>query len=259
MEVNFDGGETSFHFHPLTRDDFDATMTRFDAELANGMSSLTKADSVFGWEILKAPLTASSLDSKRLLVRARVTKRLRCSLDLFQQALGMQHKYLTPTIASPLGCGLHQRPKVRTEVLQELDEESTVFAHSITGAHKDLYYLFQVRRAQWETQDGRRKLTLSLAVTDSDANRRSRYAEALELSVEWATEGGVHVPVTEIEENLIEVSCDHWASSESKQHVEHLMIQWAQLAIWWEQLAVLSNLLLSKGLNVQSSGCWIDN
>lgn len=62
--MNFDGGETSFHFHPLTRDDFDATMTRFDAELANGMSSLTKADSVFGWEILKAPLTASSLDSK---------------------------------------------------------------------------------------------------------------------------------------------------------------------------------------------------
>ncbi|EEY54830.1 uncharacterized protein PITG_08389 [Phytophthora infestans T30-4] len=138
-----------------------------------------------------------------------------------------KQKDLSPMIVTPIGWGLHQRGKASTHVLQDFDQDTLVFARDIPGPEKRIRYLFQVRRAQWELADGRRKLTASLAIIDSDANRRS-----------------IQVSVTEMDENSIKVACDHWASCESKLHAEYLMIQWTQFAVWWEQLTVPSNLLL---------------
>ncbi|KAI9992910.1 hypothetical protein PInf_014848 [Phytophthora infestans] len=236
-------GDTSFYFHPFTRDEVDAEMRRFEAELAGGMSSMSLAGTFLGWEVYHAPLIASTLDGSRLVARTRVTKRLRCSLDVHTQMSYTKQKDLSPMIVTPIGWGLHQRGKASTHVLQDFDQDTLVFAHDIPGPEKRIRYLFQVRRAQWELADGRRKLTASLAFIDSDANRRSREAETQD-NVEWATEGGIQVSVTEMDENSIKVVCDHWASCESKLHAEYLMIQWTQFAVWWEQLTVPSNLLL---------------
>ncbi|POM62572.1 hypothetical protein PHPALM_28264 [Phytophthora palmivora] len=169
--VTFDGpGKTSFFFYPFTRDEVDAAMKKFEADL---------------------------------------------------------------------------RGKASTQVLQELDQDLFVFAHDIPGLDKNLRYLFQVRRSQWKLLDGKRKLTASLVIIDSDSNRRSRDTDASQGKVEWATEGGIQVSVTEVDENSIDVICDHWASCESKLHAEYLMIQWTQFAVWWEQLTVPSNLLFN--------------
>ncbi|KAE9038194.1 hypothetical protein PR003_g7242 [Phytophthora rubi] len=242
--VNFEGGGPSFYFHPLTRDEFDTTMQRFDAELKSGKSSLSMVRTFFGWEVRKSPLVTAS-DGKSLLVRTRVSKRLRCSLDVHQKLSYTKQKDLSPIIVTPVGWGLHKRTNVSTQVLQEFDQDAVVLAHNIPGPEKDLRYLFQVRRSQWQLQDGRRKLTASLVITDSDANRRSRDAEGFQDGVEWATEGGIYVAITEVDENYIDVVCDHWAACQSELHAEYLMIQWTQFSVWWEQLTVPSNLLLS--------------
>ncbi|KAI9979493.1 hypothetical protein PInf_029359 [Phytophthora infestans] len=223
-------GDTSFYFHPFTRDEVDAEMRRFEVELAGGMPSLSLAGTFLGWGVYHAPLIASTLDGTRLVARTRVTKRLRCSLDVHTQMSYTKQKDLSPMIVTPIGWGLHQRGKASTHVLQDFDQDTLVFARDIPGPEKRIRYLFQVRRAQWELADGRRKLTASLAIIDSDANRRSRDAE-MQDNVEWATEGGIQVSVTEMDENSIKVACDHWASCESKLHAEYLMIQWTQFAM----------------------------
>lgn len=76
--VDFEGGGPSFFFHPLTRGEFDATMEHFDAEMKTGKALLSMVGTLFGGEVRKAPLVTAS-DGKSLVVRTRVSKRLRCS------------------------------------------------------------------------------------------------------------------------------------------------------------------------------------
>ncbi|KAG7375570.1 hypothetical protein PHYPSEUDO_000607 [Phytophthora pseudosyringae] len=97
-------------------------------------------------------------------------------------------------IVTPIGWGLNQRGKATIQVQQELDQDFARVVHDIPGPEKNLRYLFQVRRAEWKLLDGRRKLTASLVIVDSDANRRSRDVEGSQDKVEWATEGGIQVP-----------------------------------------------------------------
>lgn len=52
--------------------------------------------------------------------------------------------------------------------------------------------------------------------------------------------------ITEVDGNSIDIVCDHWAACQSELHAEYLMIQWTQFSVWWEQLTVPSNLLLSS-------------
>ncbi|KAL3670331.1 hypothetical protein V7S43_004642 [Phytophthora oleae] len=244
--VDIDGeGGTSFYFNPFTREQVDEEMKRFEAELTGGVASLSMAGTFFGWKVYRAPLVASVLDSSRLIARTRVTKRLRCSLDVHTEMSYTKQKDISPMIVTPIGWGLHHRGKASTQVLQEFDQDSIVFVHNIPGPEKNLRYIFQARRTQWKLLDGRRKLTASLAIIDSDANRRSRDAGNSQDRVEWATEGGIQVSITEIDEDSIDVTCDHWASCESTLHAEYIMIQWTQFAVWWEQLTVPSNLLLN--------------
>ncbi|OWZ05415.1 hypothetical protein PHMEG_00022501 [Phytophthora megakarya] len=238
--------ETSFYFYPFTREEVDISMKEFEADLVRNLPSLSKAGTFFGWTVYRAPFVASALDNSRVVARTRVTKRLRCSLDVHTQVSYTKQKDLSPMVITPMGWGLHQRGNASTQVLQELDQDSIVFVHDIPGPEKSLRYLFQVRRSQWKLLDGRRKLTANLAIIDSDANRRSREADTSQDKIEWAKEGGIQVSVTEVDENSIDVVCDHWASCESKLHAEYLMIQWTQFAVWWEQLTVPSNLVLNN-------------
>ncbi|OWZ05416.1 hypothetical protein PHMEG_00022502, partial [Phytophthora megakarya] len=70
------------------------------------------------------------------------------------------------------------------QLLQEFDENVFVFVHNIPGPDKNLRYLYFIRRAQWQLQDGRRSLTWSMVIADSDSNRRSRSVEELQDNVE---------------------------------------------------------------------------
>eukprot|EP00644_Phytophthora_capsici_P003796 jgi/Phyca11/108803/e_gw1.15.303.1 len=246
--VTLDEEEESFYFHPFTREQVDAEMKRFEDELMDAVASLSMAGTFFGWKVYRAPLVASVLDTSRLIARTRVTKRLRCSLDVHTQMSYTKQKDISPMIITPIGWGLHHRGETSTQVLQEFDQDSIVFVHNVPGPERSLRYLFQVRRAQWKLFNGRRKLTASLVIIDSDANRRSRDA-GNSHRVQWATEGGIQVSITEVDEDSIDVTCDHWASCENTQHAEFMMIQWTQFAIWWEQLTVPSNLLLNTYLN----------
>ncbi|OWY96636.1 hypothetical protein PHMEG_00033049, partial [Phytophthora megakarya] len=105
-------------------------------------------------------------------------------------------------------------------------------------------YFYFVRRAQWQLQDGKRKLALSMMIADSSSNKHSRESDELQNNIEWATEGGISVSLTEVDETSIDIVCDRWADCHSKVHAEYMLIQWAQFANWWEQTVAPSSLLL---------------
>ncbi|RLN54944.1 hypothetical protein BBJ29_007541 [Phytophthora kernoviae] len=56
-----------------------------------------------------------------------------------------------------------------------------------------------------------------------------RADEQPQQDVEWASEGGSYLEITEVNETTIDVSYDHWAGCQDELHAHHLFIQWAQL------------------------------
>lgn len=239
--VHFENGEPSFYFCPFTRKEFDTSMVHFDAELKSSSKALVSVGTFLGWDVQRLPRTVS-LDGKSM-ARARFSKRIGCSLEEHLRVSVTKQKDLSPVVVTPLGWSLRDRPAISTQVLQQFDQDSLLFLHNIPG-DVHLRYLFQLRRTEWKLPDGRRKLQLSLAVVDSDANRRSREAEGKQDNVEWFTEGGLNVSLTEIDDKSIHVVSDHWVGCHSSLHAEYMLVQWAQFAVWWEQMTAPTNLLL---------------
>ncbi|KAG7379654.1 hypothetical protein PHYBOEH_011815 [Phytophthora boehmeriae] len=247
--VHFPTDAPSFHFYPYTQDEYEAEMQSFDEELSSSVAKMSLVGTFLGWNVYRAPLTVSQTDGTSILARARFSKRLRCPLDVHLQVSATKQKDLSPVIVTPIGWGLKDRPAINTQMLQQFDQDSFLFVHNIPG-EVNLRYLFQLRRAEWKLLNGRRKLTFSMNIVDSDANRRSREAEGPQDNVEWFTEGGLHVSLMEVDDNFIDVVSDHWVSCRSALHAEHMMVQWAQVAIWWEQKTVPSSLLVGRSSEV---------
>lgn len=61
--------------------------------------------------------------------------------------------------------------------------------------------------------------------------------------VQWFSNDGNFLELTEIDENTTDVVQEQWVDCQSELHAEHLMLQWTQLNIRWEQAVVGSNLL----------------
>lgn len=167
--VRFERGEPSFHFHPFTKDEYDAALEGFEKKLASGMSSVSMVGTFLGWKVYRAPLTTSVDNS--VVAQVRLAKRVHCPLDVFLTISHRKDKDLSPILLTPVGWSIHQRHEVGTQVLQEFGAESCVFVHNIPGPDKHLRYLLVSRRAQYLLPDGRRRMTATMTVMDSEANR----------------------------------------------------------------------------------------
>ncbi|OWZ17738.1 hypothetical protein PHMEG_0008279 [Phytophthora megakarya] len=239
--VHFGNNVPSFHFHPFTHDEYVTGMKKFDAKVAHAVPSTSFFGNFLGWDVCRAPLITNN---NAVFARIQSKKCVNCPIDAFLHLSCVKLKDTIPTIITPIGFGIHQHHKVSTQLLQEFDENSLVFVHHIPGRDKSIRYLYFTRCGQWQQKDGRRTLTWSIVIADSEANCRIRSAEGEEDNVEWVTEGGMHTTLTEVNETSIDVEFDRWGTFHTNEHAEYMMSQWAQYATWWEQSVAPARLIL---------------
>ncbi|KAG7397089.1 hypothetical protein PHYBOEH_001303 [Phytophthora boehmeriae] len=234
--VHIPDGEQSFYFHPFSREEFDAFPNPFDPGYTTKSSPYyAYAGTFLGWKAYRAP----SPPDKPLSVRVRFTKRIQCSVDTAYKNSWAKEAELFPILVTPLGWGYRQRHKVTTQVLQEFDRDARVMFQNIPG-QIDFRYLFLGRSAQWELSGGRRKMAFSMLMVDSKTTNR---AEEHQQDVQWFTEGGNYLTLTEVDETTTDAVYEQWVDCESELHAKHLMLQWTHLTVRWEQAVVPSNLL----------------
>ncbi|ETP27904.1 hypothetical protein F442_22811 [Phytophthora nicotianae P10297] len=82
-----------------------------------------------------------------------------------------------------------------------------------------------------------------MVITDSESNKRSRSTETNLDKVEWVTEGGANLTLTETHDDTVAVVYDHWGGSQGTLHAKYLFVQWAHYALRWEQMVTSRRLL----------------
>ncbi|KAK1941388.1 hypothetical protein P3T76_007254 [Phytophthora citrophthora] len=235
----FEGGAPSFHFYPFTKAEFDTGMEHFEDELTKGSQSVAMVGNVFGWDVYRAPLETNS---SSILQRVQLTKHLSCPLDVLLRESFEKEECLCPMVITPVGFSLYQRHTASTEVLQEFDQNMCVSVCSIPGPDKHLRFLYFFRQTESTLPDGRRRIEFSITAADSTLNRYSRDADT-SRNVEWATEGGIHMSLTEVNETSVDAVCSRWAECKTKLHADYMMVQWTQFASLWEQTVASQRLL----------------
>ncbi|KAL4106515.1 hypothetical protein PRIC1_004566 [Phytophthora ramorum] len=241
--VHFVNGEPSFYFHPFTRSEYDAVLKRCDKTLAFEPPQIEVAGALFGWTVHHAPLTRRADDS--IVAHARFTRRVHCSLDDADKMLHTLDIDAWPLVFTPPTWESHQREQTCCQILQEFDTDAYVLVRDILGPLHFRYINLARRSLTKEQPDGRRMATYATVITDSEANARCRAAEQAELYIHWVQEGGTYIKFTEIDENTVDVSYDHWSSCHDELHARHLFVGWAQFAIQIQQWVVPSHLLTS--------------
>ncbi|KAG7382058.1 hypothetical protein PHYPSEUDO_005324 [Phytophthora pseudosyringae] len=240
--VYFSGGEPSFYFHPFSRDAFDTVIDTCTASLALEPPAMNLGGEFLGWSVLHATVT-SAVDGHALVAKSRFTKRLRCSLLEVADAMSKEDRNSWPVIVTPLNWG-GTTGRARTEVLQEFDNNTCVLVHNVQDTRgSNLRYICLVRRHRWTEREGQRVITYTMRLADSEANKRSRIAEANDDDLQWITEGGAQLTIVEIEDGVVDVMYDHWGGCESALHAQYLFVQWAHYALRFEQMVVPAKLL----------------
>ncbi|KAE9068062.1 hypothetical protein PF005_g27723 [Phytophthora fragariae] len=206
--VYFPGGEPSFHFYPFTRSDFDAVVDSCASELTYKYSATNRAGDFIAFEAMNH----EEINSWPLIV------------------MQMNWSGVSSSGAS-------------TVLLQQFDDNTFVLVHNVRSDF-NLRYLCVVHRSRWTERDGKRAVTYAMVIADSEANKRSRLAEANDDEVKWVEEGGAHLTFIEAEDNSIDVVYEHWGSCEDTLHARYLFVQWANYALRWEQMVLSSKLLV---------------
>ncbi|KAE9173596.1 hypothetical protein PF004_g26924 [Phytophthora fragariae] len=240
--VYFPGGEPSFHFYPFTRSDFDAVVDSCASELTYKYSATNRAGDFIGWNVYHA-VVPSKLDSGSLVARARFTKRVQCSLPAAFEAMNHEEINSWPLIVMQMNWSGVSSSGASTVLLQQFDDNTFVLVHNVRSDF-NLRYLCVVYRSRWTERDGKRAVTYAMVIADSEANKRSRLAEANDDEVKWVEEGGAHLTFIEAEDNSIDVVYEHWGSCEDTLHARYLFVQWANYALRWEQMVLSSKLLV---------------
>ncbi|KAG6945848.1 hypothetical protein JG688_00016348 [Phytophthora aleatoria] len=238
--VRFPSGGPSFHFHPFAREPFDSVMDSCTSSLASEPPTVNLGGEFLGWNVLHATVT-STVDDHSLVAKSRFTKRIRRSLLEVDEVMSKEDRNSWPVIVTPMNwSGITGRASV--QVLQEFDDNTCVLVHNAQGS-TNLRYICLVRRHRWTELDGKPVITYTMRIADSEANKRSRTAEADEDEVQWVMEGGAQLTIAEVDDGSVDVVYDHWGGCESALHAQYLFVQWAHYALHWEQMVLPSNLL----------------
>ncbi|ETI46472.1 hypothetical protein F443_09134 [Phytophthora nicotianae P1569] len=238
--IHNDGGlivpdkEPTFDYHPLSIEEVNAVPYPLDKEFMSNLPPVSFIGAILGWNVYREE---SNLTASLPSTRVQLTKRLHCSIAAATQVSLEQGDNLRPLLATPIGWSVACRPKVSTHVLQEVNAECCVMAHTFPGP-LTCHYVFLERVAQWELPDGRKKLGLSMNVIDSTVSRLSSTDVRTHEPnpIKWAKEGWASVTITEVDATTVDVVYDQWARCESKLHADYVVAQWAQFLVRWEQI-----------------------
>ncbi|GMF16676.1 unnamed protein product [Phytophthora lilii] len=239
--VRFPNDEPSFHFHPFNHSTFNAVVDSCFTELSSSPPSISLAGEFLGWKVHHATVT-SEFEERTLTARAHFTKRIRCSLQTVFMAMNKEDRDSWPVIVTPLNWGSAAVGCASTVVLQEFDENSSVAVCNVNG-DVNLRYIYLAHRSKWTEEICKRVISYAMVISDSEANKRSRSAEANQSEVHWITEGGAHLMLTEVDDNNIDVVYNHWGECDSGLHAQYLFVQWAHYAFHWEQKVLPLKLL----------------
>lgn len=182
-------------------------MDSFIATLASEPPTVSLGGEFLEWNVLHAPVLSAAEDHS-LVAMSRFTKRVHCSLSVAAESMNKEERYSWPVIVTPISWGGVTSGRASTQVLQEFDDNSCVLVHNVQGC-TNLRYICLVRRHQWTEREGKRAITYTMLIADSEANKHSRFAEANEDEVQWVTEGGAHQTMIEVDAGTIDVVYDH--------------------------------------------------
>ncbi|KAK1943040.1 hypothetical protein P3T76_005677 [Phytophthora citrophthora] len=238
--VRFSGGEPSFHYHPFTREVFDTIMDECTLSLMSA-PKVSLGGVFLGWNVHRATVSATS-DDHCLVAKSQFTKRLHCSLLQVDEAMVNEDKNNWPVIVTPMNWG-GVSGHANAQVLQEFDENTCVLVHNAKGKDLNVRYLCLVQRHRWTEQEGKRAITYTMRIADSEENKRNRKAEGDDSGVQWITEGGSQLTIVEQDSSTVDVVYDHWGGCESELHAQYLFVQWANYALRWEQMVLRSRSL----------------
>ncbi|KAL3668944.1 hypothetical protein V7S43_006232 [Phytophthora oleae] len=236
--VHFPFGEPSFHFHPITRDQFKAAMDSCCAGLLE--QPLHVAGECLNWNVQHATVFSQGKDQP-FLACARFIKRLQCSLDAAVSTVENDiDRDAWPVIVTPMNFDSY----CSSQVLQQFDDNSRVLVRNIFG-RVSLRYICLMQRFRRSERGEKQVITFAATIFDSEDNKRSRSAETDQDKVEWVTEGRSVLTLTELDHSSIDVVYDRWGGSQGSLHAQQLIVEWAQNIVQWEQ-RLLSTGLLSK-------------
>ncbi|KAG7398816.1 hypothetical protein PHYBOEH_010448 [Phytophthora boehmeriae] len=222
--VQFPTGEPSFYFHPLKREEYDASIDCCAKWLSENPPHIEPVAELFGWTIHYSPLTRRS-DNNSLVAHARFTTRIKWSLDDMNEMLEKSDINTFPLLSTPLNWSYKRRDEVSTQVLQKMEDGVYVLVYNIPGV-KHFRYIQLARRLYQTRQDGRRSTAYVMVIADPN-----QAGAQTQLDVEWATEGGSYMEITEVDDSTIDVSYDHWAGCQDELHAQHLFIRWTQFTV----------------------------
>eukprot|EP00644_Phytophthora_capsici_P008985 jgi/Phyca11/101745/e_gw1.6.500.1 len=238
--VRFPGGESSFHYHPFVREVFDTIMDECASYLTSA-PTVSLGGVFLGWNVHHATVSATS-DEHSLVAKSQFTKRLYCSLLQVDEAMTNEDKNNWPVIVTPMNWG-SVSGHVSAQVLQEFDENTCVLVHNAKGTDLNIRYVCLVQRHRCTEQEGKRAITYTMRIADSEENKRNRKVEEDASDVQWITEGGSQLTIVEQDSDTVDVVYDHWGGCESALHAQYLFVQWANYALRWEQMVLRSRLL----------------
>eukprot|EP00644_Phytophthora_capsici_P004638 jgi/Phyca11/110697/e_gw1.19.575.1 len=219
--VYFPFGEPSFHYHPITRSQFQAAIDSCYIGLLE--QPLQVAGQCFNWNVHHTIVTKDQSYS----THARFTKSLQCSLDAAVTTVGNDiNRDVWPVIMNFGG-------RCRTQVLQQFDANSRVLVCNVFGA-VNLRYICLMQRSQIEN-GGKQVVTFVATIFDSKENKRSRSAETDQDKLEWVTKGTSTLTLTELDHGCIDVVCHHWGCYQGSLHAQHMIVGWTQGIVQWEQ------------------------
>ncbi|ETP27909.1 hypothetical protein F442_22808 [Phytophthora nicotianae P10297] len=192
--VHFADNSPPFYFYPFSRDIVDKS-DPFDSKLTKHWPAESPVGTFMGWNLHQTKLFR---DNNLPLLRVKLLKKSRCSIEDVYKVTCSQPKACRPTLAVPKNWGLNQRYDVTLQVLQVFDQATHLIVDNIPGPI-NLRYLCVARKTQWELKGGKRKMCLSMVTVDSEDNQRRRAASPSTNEVEWLTEGGMVLTLTELD------------------------------------------------------------
>ncbi|KAG4036677.1 hypothetical protein PC123_g27754, partial [Phytophthora cactorum] len=201
--VHFTDGSPPFYFYPFSREVADES-DPFSPKRARNWPAESPIGTFMGWNLHQTKLVR---DGNLPLLRVKLSKQFQCSIEDVYNVTCNQRNVCRPALAVAKYWKFNQRYEV----------------------------VLQVFKAQWELPGGKRKMCFSMTAVDSEDNQRSRDAASLQENVEWLTEGGVMLTLTETDGGDVDAVYEQWAPYESEAQAASLLIQWTQFVIRWEQ------------------------
>ncbi|EGZ18868.1 hypothetical protein PHYSODRAFT_315374 [Phytophthora sojae] len=232
--VDFPSGDPSFFFHPFSRQEFNAVLSRHDTNSSARESSLVCAGTFLGWNIYHG---AAVQGNDWIIDHVRCSRRIERSIDTVLHGMcredGTSKWPIMPTSKDQ---GLNMDISIQT--LQTLDDASSVIVRYYSGGAANYRYMCLVKRSNFDLIDGQRVYKFYYVVADSEANARSRDADP--AAQYW---GGYSLTLIEADGGAVDAVFNSLGCFKSNQEALGHITMFGRIVTRWEQLTLSSNLL----------------